>query len=261
MSHFTITTVEDGSANGTAHLIHSEHVNWVLLRDDSGITLIDGGYPKQVDDVIASVREIGAQPGDIRAALITHAHVDHIGGLARLANRYAFPVHLDPVEVSHARREHLQQATPRSLAKLAYRPRVLRWMAEIVALGGLDTAGIPNAEAFPARDSDGALDLPGRPVPVSAHGHTDGHSAYLVAGGRVLVSGDALVTGHGITGRVGPQCIHPVFHHDEAANREALRALAEREQRSGSAVEFIFPGHGEVHRGSVSDAVAEALRG
>ncbi|WP_045821184.1 MBL fold metallo-hydrolase [Williamsia herbipolensis] len=259
MSHFTITTVENESG-GSAHLIHTEHVNWVLLRDDSGVTLIDGGYPKQVDDVIASVREIGAQPGDIRAALVTHAHVDHIGGLSRLANRYAFPVHLDPVEVSHARREHLQQATPKSLAKLAYKPRVLRWMAEIVALGGLDTTGIPNAEPF-ATSADGSLDLPGRPVPWSAHGHTDGHSAYLVAGGRVLVSGDALVTGHGITAHVGPQCIHPVFHHDEAANREALRALAERERLSGAAVEFLFPGHGEVHRGSVSDAVATALRG
>lgn len=250
MSDIDITTIDD-ARGGHAHLVHTDHVNWVLLQDDSGVTLIDGGYPKQTDAVLASIREVGADPDQIRGALVTHAHVDHIGGLGVLAERYGFGVFMDPTEVPHARREILQQATPLDIAKISYRPRVMRWLSEVIRLGVLDKTGIPTSQAFGAGRP---LDLPGRPVPVAIPGHTDGHSGYLVADGRVLVSGDALITGHGVSSTTGPQCLHHAFHHDLARNRESLLALRDLD------AEVIFPGHGHVHRGSVADAVDRALR-
>ncbi|GAA1459571.1 MBL fold metallo-hydrolase [Williamsia maris] len=249
MSDVDITTITD-PRGGRAHLVHTDHVNWVILQDDSGVTLIDGGYPKQVDAVLASIREVGADPEQIRAALVTHAHVDHIGGLGVLAERYGFAVFMDPTEVPHGRREILQQATPLDIAKISYRPRVLRWLSGVIRLGVLDTTGIPSSEAFAA---SGPLDLPGRPVPVAIPGHTDGHSGYLVADGRVLVSGDALITAHGISPVAGPQCLHHAFQHDLARNRESLLALRDLE------ADTIFPGHGPVHHGSMADAVDTAL--
>ena len=49
--------------------------NWVLLRDQGGdVTLIDSGWPGDTAAVEASIRDIGAQPADVRALLITHAH-------------------------------------------------------------------------------------------------------------------------------------------------------------------------------------------
>ena len=50
-------------------------VNWVLLREGSDVTLIDSGYPGDTDRVEASIRAIGRRPADVRAVLITHAHV------------------------------------------------------------------------------------------------------------------------------------------------------------------------------------------
>jgi glyoxylase-like metal-dependent hydrolase (beta-lactamase superfamily II) len=249
MTGLSLHTVDDGQG-GHAHLVHTDHVNWVLLQDSSGVTVIDGGYPKQVDAVEASLTQIGASPDDIRAALVTHAHVDHIGGLRILAEQHGFPVYADPVEVRHVRREYLEQAGPSDLAPLAWRPRVARWLIEVVSEGALDRSGIDGAQPFPTAEQ---LDLPGRPRPVACPGHTSGHTGYLVAGGRVLVSGDALITGHGISAVHGPQCLHKAFHHDLATNRASVQALAALD------VDVVFPGHGPAFHGPIAEAVAQAL--
>ena len=249
MTGFSLDSVDDGQG-GQAHLFHTDHVNWVLLQDDSGVTLIDGGYPKQADTVVSSLAQIGASPTDIRAALVTHAHVDHIGGLRLLAEQHGFPVYADPVEARHVRREYLEQAGPVDLAPLLWRPRVARWLLEVASEGVLDRAGIGSARPFP---NAGELDLPGRPRPIACPGHTSGHTAYLVAGGRVLVSGDALITGHGTSAVHGPQCLHKAFHHDLATNRASVQALAALD------VDVIFPGHGPAFHGPIADAVATAL--
>jgi glyoxylase-like metal-dependent hydrolase (beta-lactamase superfamily II) len=40
--------------------------------------LIDAGYPGDRDDVLDSLRHLGYLPGDVRAILLTHAHIDHL---------------------------------------------------------------------------------------------------------------------------------------------------------------------------------------
>ncbi|MFW0786222.1 MBL fold metallo-hydrolase [Gordonia sp. CPCC 206044] len=238
----------DASATSAAFLVQTDVVNWILLQEGSDITLIDGGYPGQESDVVESIRHIGGRPEDIRGALLTHAHVDHLGGLVGLSQRYGFDVYMDPVEVSHARRDHLQQAGPTDILPLAYQPRVLRWLAKVTPLGVLSRKGIADAKPFPE-----PLDLPGRPIPVSAHGHTDGHSAYLVAAGEVLVSGDALVSGHPISKIAGPQCISDAFQHDTETARRTVESFMMLESS------VLFPGHGPRCDGSVAQAASRAL--
>ncbi|MFW0797023.1 MBL fold metallo-hydrolase [Gordonia sp. CPCC 205515] len=245
-SKFQITRVDAGSS--TAYLVHSDAVNWILLQEGSDITLIDGGYPGQASAVEESIRHIGARPEDIRGALLTHAHVDHLGGLATLQARYGFDVYMDPVEVAHAKREYLQQAGPADIVPIAYKPRVIRWLALVTPLGVLSRKGIPEAKPFPE-----PLDLPGRPVPVAAHGHTDGHSAYLAADGAVLVSGDALVSGHPISAIAGPQCISNAFQHDVDTARRTVEAFADLDATT------LFPGHGPQYDGGVATAARRAL--
>lgn len=251
-SPFEIVSVDGGAS--TAHLVSTAGVNWILLQEGSDLTLIDGGYPGQAGLVAESVARIGARPEDIRGALITHGHVDHIGGLVTLHERYGFPVYADPDEVGHVRREYLDQVSPVDIAKMSYRPRVWRWLAEIIPLNALSRNGIDDASAFPAGASHGALDLPGRPVPVAAHGHTAGHSGYLLADGRVLASGDALITGHLLSSSTGPQLLGACFHHDVAENRSAVESFTTLD------ADVLFAGHGPGRHGAVADAARAALR-
>jgi glyoxylase-like metal-dependent hydrolase (beta-lactamase superfamily II) len=250
-------------ASGTA-------VNWVLLRDGGDLTLIDGGYPGDLAAVEETIRHAGGRPEDVRAILVTHAHVDHLGAVSPFHRRYGTPAYLDPAEVPHARREYLEQLSPARLAANLWRPGVLPWAARIVRAGAMRDVAAPHAQPFPAPlapdaswlpdqpqapDVAGpiALDLPGGPVPVPAYGHTSGHTAYFLPAAGAVVTGDALITGHPVAATTGPQLPPAYFTHDQAQGRQALGALARLD------ADVILPGHGPVHRGPLREAVAAAL--
>ncbi|KHL18989.1 UNVERIFIED_CONTAM: hypothetical protein LK11_04625 [Mumia flava] len=230
-----------------AYLVSAAHVNWVLVEDGHDLTLIDGGYPGNAADVERSVREIGHQMSDVRGALLTHAHVDHLGGLAVLADRYGFPVFTGADEVAHAHRDHLQQMGPAQIPLLLWRRGSVRWVTDIVRLGGTDRTGVEGARPY-----DPEQPLPGTPVPVATPGHTDGHTCYLIPGSRVLVTGDALVTGHAVSSLDGPQLIVRPFSHDRESALASLDAIADVD------ADVIFPGHGRAWEGSPAKAATLA---
>ncbi|MFD1825702.1 MULTISPECIES: MBL fold metallo-hydrolase [Mumia] len=233
---------------GDAYLVSTAHVNWVLVEDGHDLTLIDGGYPANVADVERSVREIGHQMSDVRGALLTHAHVDHLGALARLAPTYDIDVWTGPVEVPHAHRDYLQQLGPARIPLLLWRHGALAWLSDIMRLDGTDREGIPQARAYPQT----GLDLPGAPVPVPTPGHTDGHTAFHLPGSGVLVSGDALITGHAVSSLHGPQLIPRGFSHDRRATVDSLEEIAEVDAGT------LFPGHGPAWSGSMREAAERA---
>jgi glyoxylase-like metal-dependent hydrolase (beta-lactamase superfamily II) len=224
-------------------------VNWYLLRDGRDLTLVDAGYPGDADDVEASIRLLGHQPGDVRALLITHAHADHIGAAVRLHEQHGVPAYCSAPEVPHAHRDFLEQVTVGDLLPHLWRPKVLAWAVGAIRLDGLKPTAVPHALPFP---TDGALDLPGTPVPVLTPGHTVGHSAYVVPGAGALISGDELVTGHPTKRQTGPQLLADYWHHDPAAAWSVLDSLAATDAG------LLLPGHGEPWRGTMRHAVTLA---
>jgi glyoxylase-like metal-dependent hydrolase (beta-lactamase superfamily II) len=68
----------------------------------------------------------------------------------------------------------------------------------------------------------------------------------------VLVSGDALVTGHPLLTRDGPQLLPDLFNHDQDGCVRSLAALGLLD------TEVLLPGHGEVWRGSIREAAEQA---
>lgn len=229
------------------HFAQTDLVNWTLVADDDGVLLIDAGYPGQRDEVLDSVRQLGFGPDDIKAILLTHAHVDHFGTAIWLAKSHGTQVYCHADEVGHARREYLEQASPAAVVRQAWRPSWLKWALAISRNGAFDHSGIASAQAF---NTDVAATLPGAPTAIPTPGHTGGHCSYLVDG--VLVSGDALVTGHPTSPRRGPQLLHPVFNHDEQACLRSLGALALLD------AEVLLPGHGDVWRGPIRELADQA---
>ena len=72
--------------------IEGTTVNWTLVAEGDALTLVDAGWPGYLDDVLASISEIGHRLSDVEAVLVTHAHVDHIGSLPRLLEKHRVPV-------------------------------------------------------------------------------------------------------------------------------------------------------------------------
>ena len=67
---------------GIGHL-----ASWLVTTSD-GLILIDALQEPYVDHLIDSIQRLGFDPNDIRYLLVTHAHVDHYGGAARIQETY-----------------------------------------------------------------------------------------------------------------------------------------------------------------------------
>jgi glyoxylase-like metal-dependent hydrolase (beta-lactamase superfamily II) len=230
------------------HCAHTDLVNWTLVAGDDGVLLIDAGFPGSRADVLASLGELGFGVNDVRAILLTHAHIDHFGAAIWFAETYGTPVYCHADEVGHSKREYLEQASPLAVAAHAWQPKFLKWSVAIMRKGALTHSGIPSTQPL---THDVAALLPGGPRPIPTPGHTGGHCSYLVDG--VLVSGDALVTDHPVSPRSGPQLLPSMFNHDEDGCRRSLEVLRTVES------DVLIPGHGPVWRGPVRDAVSQAL--
>ena len=55
-----------------------------LLQTSDGLILIDGAQEPYVDHVIDSIRKVGFDPKNIKYILLSHGHLDHFGGAARI---------------------------------------------------------------------------------------------------------------------------------------------------------------------------------
>jgi glyoxylase-like metal-dependent hydrolase (beta-lactamase superfamily II) len=70
----------------------------------------------------------------------------------------------------------------------------------------------------------------------------------------VLVAGDALVTGHPLAQRHGPQLLPSVFNHSDDDCTRSLSVLAT------AGTEILIPGHGDVWTGPIADAARLAAQ-
>ncbi|GAA3021553.1 MBL fold metallo-hydrolase [Streptomyces fulvorobeus] len=233
------------------YLVSGSNTNWVVVKEGDSATLIDSGYPADYERLLASLVAIGLHQGAVKALLVTHAHNDHIGAAERLRVLHDVPVLMHEEEVPHARRDFLQQVSTGQVLSQALRPGVLPWAFHALRAGGTYHVPVLGPRPFPA---PGPLDLPGAPIPIHTPGHTLGHCVYHLPNSGVLVSGDALVTGHPTSQLTGPQLLPDMFH----ADRE--RALTSLVVLGGIDADTILPGHGPAHYGSVKDAAAQALQ-
>jgi glyoxylase-like metal-dependent hydrolase (beta-lactamase superfamily II) len=231
----------------SVHFAYTDLVNWTLVTDGNGVVLIDTGFPGSRDEVLASLRQLGFGVDDVRAILLTHAHIDHLGSAIWFAETHGTPVYCHAAEVGHAKREYLEQAGAADILPHIWQPRFLKWTVAITRKGGMVRDGIPTTQAL---TEDLAAQLPGAPMAIPTPGHTSGHCSFVVDG--VLISGDALVTGHPVAARNGPQLLPALFNHDQDGCVRSLAALGMLDTN------VLLPGHGPVWRGSIREAAEQA---
>lgn len=71
-----------------------------LIETDDALFLVDAGFFGHSSTVLRAIRRLGRRPEELRLVLITHAHLDHFGGLAGLSDAASFETACHPDHVS-----------------------------------------------------------------------------------------------------------------------------------------------------------------
>lgn len=69
---------------GDLYYVGAANVASYALRTSDGIVIFDTGFGQTVPQITANLRALGMDPRDVRLILTSHAHVDHVGGVAAL---------------------------------------------------------------------------------------------------------------------------------------------------------------------------------
>ncbi len=210
---------------------------WVLV--DAGVR----GSARAIRD--AAHERYGSRPP--AAIVLTHAHFDHVGALASLADAWDVPVYVHPLELAHVTgRRRYPPPDPTVGGGL------MSWSARLFPRGPVDVRA--HVRVLP---DDGTIPpLPGWRW-VHTPGHSDGHVSLFREHDRVLISGDAVITVRQESllavmtqafALHGPPAYYTTNWREAAASVRRLAALSP---------DVLVPGHGLPASGS---SVGPALR-
>jgi len=211
-------------------------MNCFIVTEDDGLTLVDSTMSSVADDVAAEAKRQGKE---LRRILLTHAHGDHVGGVAGVRER--FP----GIEV---------WISERDAPILAGNKAVLPGEEQTPVKGYFVTVDWKPDRLFKDGDRVGSLDV------VAAPGHTPGHVAFFDTRDRGLVAGDAFQTrgGMAVSGVLRPLFPFPAMatwsRHAAAKSAAILRGLNPS---------LLAVGHGNaIHDpgSALEAAIAEAQR-
>ena len=184
-------------------------VNSFLLTDDDGsLTLVDAGLKGADRKVLAALQQLGKAPTDVQRILLTHAHNDHAGGLAKVKDATGGAV------IAHDRdATYLRTGTTPQLDRSTLKGRLANR-----ARGSF--AKVEVAETFA---DDTVLPIAGGLRVVHTPGHTPGHVSLLHEATGVLITGDSIFNVRGL--RYSPA----TFCTDIRLSRETADRLADLE--------------------------------
>jgi len=193
----------------------------VYVIVDDGITLVDTGMSGSKKAILQAIKSLGFGPADIKRIVITHGHVDHIGGLKALCDETRAEVMAGEADadVIEGKKPMVvpKMPFPMSLLVLVLRPffkftpaRVDRRLKDgdtIPVLGGLTVVGLP--------------------------GHSPGSIGLYSPSKKLLFSGDALRM-------KGEEFTKPLNYDQNKA-----QSLASIKKMGSLDYEIMFSGHSQ----------------
>lgn len=226
----------------------TRYVNWYLVDDADGLTVVDCGLPGYRGQLAGVLRQVGRQPSDVRALVLTHGHIDHVGSAGAIADTGA-TVYLHPADAALAA-DPRKNKTDRPLLPYLRWPATAAFVAHCVSQGVLRPDRMPPSEAL----TEGLLaDVPGTPVVSHTPGHTDGSCVLEFPNHGVLFVGDLLCT---VSPKTGASATPQL--QSRASNRSSEQAMTSLSLLEGIDAPLILPGHGTPFRGGVEAAVSSA---
>ena len=201
--------------------ISSQYANAFLIMDKD-LTLVDTGFNSSIPLVLKVMREKGRSIGELKLVVITHNHLDHVGGLKRLRSLAQFKVAMHRADLT----ADISSLYPRGsifgsllrmpfLAPLRKRLTVDKSQIDVVLAGN---------ESF---DVLGGMNV------LSTPGHTPGSISLYFPARKLLIAGDAV-------GYRGGELQLPrkSVSVDMRLAAESIRALSKLD------IEILCKGHG-----------------
>jgi len=227
-------------AQGIQRFVDQGVVNWYLVETADGLVAVDAGFPtawKQIED----------RASELRAIVLTHAHIDHMGFAEIARRKHGTPVHVPEGDADNARHTLRYAKSERvPLAYLRYGPTRSLYLKATLS-GGIIGKTLQEFETYGDGDT-----LPGGLRAVLVPGHTRGHMALHLPERDVLFAGDAFVMTDPYTNRPGPRIVA------RAATWDSAKAKASLDRIAATGATRILTGHGDPWTGSAEDAVAQA---
>ena len=167
------------------HQVTVTFFNCFLVEDGDRLAVVDAGMKGTAPRIVEAVHAIGRRPMDVSHILLTHAHIDHYGGLAELKALVPGEVFAHPLEAAEVRRG----GNGRPFSRAVFRPlsRPLRWISSRPQK--LTPCQVENEV-----ENGAVIDFAGGIQVHHTPGHADGHVAFLLPDRGVLLAGD--VCGH-----------------------------------------------------------------
>jgi glyoxylase-like metal-dependent hydrolase (beta-lactamase superfamily II) len=215
-------------------------VNAFLINAGGKLILVDTGAAKAFGPTLgfigANLKAAGYSPEQVDVVLLTHLHADHAAGLLNAEGKPLFPN--AEVRVTQADSDFWLSEEIAAKAPEGFRP--FFQMAR--------TAAAPYQAAGKWKTFSGEAELAPGIHAVDAHGHTPGHTAYLIEskGERLLIVGDA-VHSHAVQFARPEVAIE--FDSDKkqaVIARKKLFAFAAKEKLAVAGMHLPFPGIGHV---------------
>lgn len=228
------------------HRVHDGYVNWYLLEDETGVTVVDAGLPPHWKLLQEALSALGRTRQDVRALILTHAHYDHVGFARKLQREWHVPVLVGAKDQQLARHPALFKAERLPLVYFR-RPAFAKVAGHFLARGAFFAPPVKETQPLPAHGA--ALDLPGKPVVIETPGHTHGHVSFHLPSADTVIVGDAFVTLDPYSGTTGPRLVAKAATADSDLAMASLSALA------ATGAHLFLTGHGEPWRGPAEEAV------
>ncbi|MGO4729238.1 MBL fold metallo-hydrolase [Paenibacillus sp. 2KB_22] len=171
----------------------------ILIRDEETAVLIDTGFPGQYDDLSRALEKLGMPISQLKAVILTHQDVDHIGCLPEILQECGSQVKIYAHELD---KPYIEGQLP--LLKDGHLERLPK--------GKVDET-VTDGQELPFFGGIRVIHTPG---------HTPGHISLYLKQSKTLIAGDSMYSVDGMLGG-----IHEPTTLDIETARFSLKKFAE----------------------------------
>ncbi|NEU29092.1 MBL fold metallo-hydrolase [Paenibacillus polymyxa] len=154
---------------------HGNKIHPILLWDREMTVLIDTGFPGQIEDLRGAMKKVGVSFDKLKAVILTHQDVDHIGSLPEILQECGNIVKVYAHELD---KPYIQGEVPLLKDSQLEKP--------------------PKGKVDDTLTDGQELPFCGRIRVVHTPGHTPGHISLYLEQSKILIAGDSMYSENGI---------------------------------------------------------------